>query len=301
MPNAWRLSEGAVTFTWDLWYGCSYRCPYCWWELEGLWEKLAKQHRILPPAEWLAVWERIRAAHGDVRIDILGGEPLLYPRCDELLEGLSGLHFVQATTSLALPLDRLEALLGRLSPERVHFNASFHPDFTSLDDFLARLLRLKDRGFEPGALVVTWPPYLERLSAWSEAFRSRGIPFTPMVFQGRWQGRDYPESFTPQEKARIASLMNDTSVKDDEVRYRLERRSTKGKLCHAGRVYANVKADGTVYRCGQDAFGQKPLGSIFDPRFRLPAQAQPCPYESCSCSEFRFLDEVGAFGRGAAS
>ena len=300
MTNAWWLSEGLLTFTWDLWYGCNYRCGYCWWEMDGLWDKLAAQHRILPPEDWLAVWAHIRAAHGDVRIDILGGEPLLYPRCDELLEGLSRLHTVQTTTNLALPLDRLDALLDRLSPERVHFNASFHPDFVSLDDFMARALRLQDRGFEPGVLVVTWPPLLERLPAWREAFVSRAIPFTPMVFQGRWQGRSYPETFTEGEKKLIASLMIDLAIKDAEVKYRLDRGATRGKLCHAGRVYANVKADGTVYRCGQDAFGRRPLGSIFDPGFRLPAEPQPCPYESCSCSEFRFLDEVMGRGRDAS-
>jgi MoaA/NifB/PqqE/SkfB family radical SAM enzyme len=264
--------------------------------MDGLWDKLAKQHRILPPEDWLKVWERIRAAHGELRIDILGGEPLLYPRFDELLEGLSKLHIVQATTSLAIPLDRLDSLLARILPGRVHFNASFHPEFTSLDDFLARIMRLKDRDFEPGALVVTWPPFFDRLKAWSDAFRSRGIPFTPMVFQGRWQGRSYPEAFTEAERELIASLMNDPSAKEAEVKYRLERNSTKGRLCHAGRVYANVKADGTVFRCGQDAFGQKPLGSIFDPKFRLLDAPAPCPYETCSCQEFRLLDEVQACG-----
>jgi len=301
MTNAWWFSEGIPTFTWDLWYGCNYRCGYCWWEMDGLWDDLATKHRILPPADWLAVWERIRAEHGDIRIDILGGEPLLYPRFDELLEGLGRLHIVQITTNLALPLNRLDALLERLSPKRVHFNASFHPDSVSLDDFMARILRLQDRGFEPGVLVVTWPPFLQRLPSWREAFMNRAIPFTPMVFQGRWKGQHYPDAFTKEEKKLIASLMGNPDIKEAEVKYRLDRSSTLGKLCHAGRVYANVKADGTVYRCGQDAFGHKPLGSIFDRGFRLLATPQPCPYENCSCSEFRFLDEGLSGGRTAAA
>ncbi|MDE1976056.1 MAG: hypothetical protein KGI84_02210 [Elusimicrobia bacterium] len=38
-----------TSFTWDLWYGCNYRCSYCWWEMDDLWADLAKKHLILPP------------------------------------------------------------------------------------------------------------------------------------------------------------------------------------------------------------------------------------------------------------
>jgi MoaA/NifB/PqqE/SkfB family radical SAM enzyme len=267
----WWVAEAPVTLSWDLWYACNYRCAYCWWEMDNLWDKLAAQHRVLPPQEWLAVWDRIHAGCGSVRIDLLGGEPLIYPRCDELLEGLSRRHTLQITTNLALPLDRLDALLGKLSPQRVHFNASFHPGCTSLPDFLERVLRLKRAGFVPGVAVVTWPPFLERLPAYYEEFESRGIPFYPMTFQGRWNGRQYPDAFSPEEKALIESLMNQRPLQAQEVRYRL------------------------------DAFGRKPMGNLFDPGFRLYAAPQPCSYENCSCMEYKFLDEVLHAGRASGT
>ncbi len=279
-----------ISFTWDLWYSCNYRCSYCWWEMDGLWDSLAKQHRVLSPEEWARVWERIHERYGEARLDILGGEPLLYPRFPELLEALSARHRLVITTNLSPSLGSLRRMLSVADPGRVHFNASFHPQFTDLDVFLEKALYLRDKGYEPGVLFVPWPPFLKRLSEIREAFRSRRIPFTVMIFQGRHGGKVYPEAYTPAERVLLGRMTSGA----DENKYRLLRGATKGKLCHSGRVYANVKGNGDVYRCGADAFGRRPMGNVFDPAFRLDEAPKPCPYAKCSCQEFRCLDEVMA-------
>jgi MoaA/NifB/PqqE/SkfB family radical SAM enzyme len=286
--------EPALSFTWDLWYACNYRCSYCWWEMEDLWDKLAEQNRVLPAARWAQVWERIHRLHGPARIDLIGGEPLIYPGIGELLRELSRLHAVQVTTNLSLPEDKLAALAAPLSPERVRFNASFHPQFAPLEEFTARLDLLRARGFAPGVLFVPWPPLLAELERYRRWFRDRDYPFTLMTFQGKWNGASYPDAYTGAERALIAGMIDhqDRALEDGERRYRLDGERTKGKLCHAGRVYANVKGNGDVYRCGQDAFGRQPMGNILDPEFRLLPEARPCPYERCSCLEFRYLDEI---------
>jgi MoaA/NifB/PqqE/SkfB family radical SAM enzyme len=175
-----------------------------------------------------------------------------------------------------------------LDPERVHFNASFHPESTELGEFLPKVLALKSRGFEPGVALVAWPPFLDRLEEYRRAFVSSGVPFSLMVFQGRHAGKDYPAAYTALERSILAGCIKDECEKS----YRMELKGTLGKPCHAGRVYANVKGDGAVYRCGQDAFSRKPLGNIFDPGFKLHASVRPCPYEHCSCQEFEYLEEV---------
>lgn len=287
-PLPWWLGWKGISFTWDLWYACNYRCSYCWWELDGLWDKLAKKHKLLSPEQWAGVWRPILERYGEAKLDLLGGEPLLYPKAAELLRRLSELHRLQVTTNLSLERPALEAMVRPLSPERVHFNASYHPGFAPLEPFLEKALWLKAEGFDPAVSVVTWPPLLARLEELREAFLSRDIVFYVNVFQGAWEGRTYPEAFTPAQQ----SLLKRFTTGEEENTYRLLRASTRGKLCHAGRIYANVKADGEVFRCGQDAFGRRSMGNLFEPGFSLHETAQPCPYERCSCLEFQFLDEV---------
>lgn len=293
MTREWWLDEYAPTFTWDLWYGCNYRCSYCWWEMEDLWEELAKTHRLLPPEDWAAAWGRVRQRHGEARIDVLGGEPLAYPRAGEVFEEISKLHRLVITTNLSPEPEKLDLLASRLSPERVHFSASFHPEFTTIDAFMKKLALLRARGFRPAVLFVTWPPLLPRLAEYRSAFQDAGYSFSTMVFQGEFSGRRYPDAYAPQERALIeGAIGGEPAQKDAERDYRLDARATLGKLCHAGRLYANVKADGRVFRCGQDAFGQAPLGDLFDDDFRLHDAPRPCPYERCSCLEFKYLDEL---------
>ncbi|MFA6092755.1 MAG: radical SAM protein [Elusimicrobiota bacterium] len=286
MSREWWLQEDGLVLTWDLWYGCGYRCSYCWWEMEDKWKELASLHRLLSPEQWAKVWGRVRERSGQARIDVLGGEPLDYPRAGELLAALSAMHRLVVTTNLSPAKTELGLLLERLSPERVHFYASFHPESAKLEEFREKLDLLRERGFEPGVLFVAWPPFLPRLSEIRAAFA--GNPFSLMVFNGKHDGREYPAAYTPEERAIIHEGLGPDAGSGGD---RMGERATRGKLCHAGRVYANVKADGRVFRCGQDAFGHEPLGNIFEESFRLHETPQPCPYERCLCLEFRYLDE----------
>ena len=164
------------------------------------------------------------------------------------------------------------------------------------EEFLEKILFLKEAGYQPGVLFVTWPPLLGRLPALKKFFRDQDLPFSLMIFQGSWEGKQYPEAYTPAERTLLGGLTSG----EDENKYRLLRGKTRGKLCHAGRVYANVKGNGDVFRCGVDAFGRRPRGNIFDPDFRLHEEAMPCPYEKCSCQEFEYLDELRSDPGGSA-
>jgi MoaA/NifB/PqqE/SkfB family radical SAM enzyme len=293
MTREWWLDEHPLSFTWDLWYACNYRCSYCWWEMEDLWAELAKRHRVLSPQAWAEIWGRVHDRHGEARIDLLGGEPLLYPRANELLALLSVHHRLVVTTNMSQEPEAVERLAAELSPERVHFNISFHPQFTSTGLVLEKIKRLHSRGFRPAILFVTWPPFLPRLAEYRREFQDAGVPFSPMIFQGKHEGKAYPDAYSPEDRALIEGVMGGPQKgKEAEVDYRLDVRATLGKPCHAGRVYANIKADGQVFRCGQDAFSQKPMGNLFDQDFRLHDAPQPCPYERCSCLEFKYLDEL---------
>jgi MoaA/NifB/PqqE/SkfB family radical SAM enzyme len=290
MSKDWRKTVFPATFTWDLWYFCNYRCSYCWFEAEKAWAELARRYPPLPVEKWVEAWERIHSLYGTVRIDVGGGEPLLFPRGDELFGALSRRHRLQITTNLSLPAAGLDRLLRAVTPDRVQFQASFHPEFSDLPAFLEKLAMLKTAGFSPSVLYVTWPPSVAKMGHYRDLFAKAGCLMTVMAFQGRWEGRNYPEAFTRDEQDFIASFLPSDELKISEVKYRLERRATSGKLCHSGRVYANLKPNGDLYRCGQVEAG--PIGNIFDPEFRLYDAPKPCPYQHCSCQEFRYLDEV---------
>jgi molybdenum cofactor biosynthesis enzyme MoaA len=72
-----------VTFTWEIHWDCNYRCPYCWYH--GQWEQL-KPRNVYPDFEkTLSVWKRIYDMYGECNLEIVGGEPSIYPNFGRLI------------------------------------------------------------------------------------------------------------------------------------------------------------------------------------------------------------------------
>jgi MoaA/NifB/PqqE/SkfB family radical SAM enzyme len=179
-----------------------------------------------------------------------------------------------------------------VTPDNFHVNASYHPQFAAPGPFLKKLAVLRDRGFEPGVLVVSHPSFLQDLPALRKAFRAEGHPFTTLVFRGEYNGKPYPESFTPEEKAVVSeTIAQEGAQRASYKRFQLDRDDTLGRLCYTGSVYGNVKPTGEVYRCGRDQTALKPIGNIFDPDFRMDPAPTACPFKNCSCQEYIYVAE----------
>ncbi len=296
LTKRWWLAEewDGLTFCWDLWYACNYRCSYRWWESRQLWDKLALEHKLLSAEEWINAWDRIFDSHGTARIDLLGGEPTNYPDFDKLLSGLLKKHYVLLATNLSLSIERLTVLLQSVPLDRLRISASFHPQFAEPEAFLERLSLIESRARVSWATIVAWPPFLPRLKAWKSMFEARGHAMVVQVFQGPWAGRIYPEAYTPQERELIGAF-----ITKDEKRQRLSRPSPKGRLCGAGHVYVTVKANGDVFRCSAAAEAE-PMGNLLEPGFRLGDRPEPCSFERCSCREFLYQWDLYGRRRGAA-
>ena len=211
---------------------------------------------------------------------ITGGEPTLYPNFIELIEELSKLHTVKITSQLS---GDIYTLARRINPERVVFDMNFHPMEAQLEPYLKKVLCLKEHGFNGGVCYLAYPPQMDKIAYYQTEFQKNGIGFALAAFWGEYNGKRYPESYTEEEKELIAPYLGDMK----RIVYHLEGKKTKGKLCRAGHVYASVKADGTVTRCGP--LSHKPIGNLFDSSFRLFEAPMPCEAEVCPCDEYVWL------------
>ena len=276
------------TFTWEIWYACNYRCTYCPWEMTKSWEKMSKMHSGIQPSDWLAAWDRMHAKYGSSHLYLIGGEPILYPKIDEILEVLARKHYLSVITNLSLSLDAARRLSRELPPDRVRFGASFHPEFSNLDEFVEKLVIFKDAGFQVWISIVAWPPFVDKLQFYKETFERRGIYPDVHTFFGDYEGKSYPAAYTAEQKAAISPHLNEVLIT-----HGLEQESTLGKPCVSGYLSAKVLGNGDVYRCGSlvNYDTPAPMGNILKPDFELWAAPTPCPRPTCNCGDSRLLLE----------
>lgn len=264
-----------IKFSWDIHYKCNFRCPYCWFYKE--WANLGKHSLYLNPDEWMIHWRSIYDKYGEVRIEIVGGEPFIYPNFIELIRKLSSFHLVKITTNLS---GNIEHFVKEIDPRRVDLDLNFHILFIDLEMVINKALLLKKTGFKSGVCYLAYPPQMAKIPYLSERFKKKGINFALAAFWGDYNGKKYPESYTEAEKEMMKPFLGNLN----RINYHLNAQSPKGKLCNAGYTYASIQADGSVVRCGP--LGDKKIGNIMDDKFELLTTTMPCESDFCPCNEY---------------
>lgn len=261
--------KGQIRFTWNMLYDCNYRCSYCFFE--GKWEEYKKRNIYLSVPEWMKYWRAIYNKSGRCAILITGGEPFVYPDFIDLIHELSQMHYPINISSNAS--SDLERFVRQIDPQRVSLSISFQPEFADLDEFLEKMIFLREHKFDGCINLVAYPPFLEKLDYYRKRFSSKGEQLKVIPFWGQYQGRHYPFAYTQEEKGVVGI---------DDSWFRKVRK--KGKLCSAGQRSALIFPDGKVARCGQ--VGERVLvGNFLDPNFKLFDGPMACDVENCPCDE----------------
>lgn len=268
-----------ISFSWDLHYKCNYRCPYCWFH--GKWKDLEKTHSHFSADKWIKQWKLIHDKYGSINIDVLGGEPFIYPGFVELMRNVSLLHKLTITTNLSADLDNF---VREVDSSNVTINPTFHPLFSSLEQFLDRILILKEKGFTRTALYLAYPPHIHRLDYYRGIFESKGLFFGVLTFWGEYKGISYPDGYTEDERRIIGGSL---ASREGES-FQISPKNVNKKLCQAGYRYAVIKSNGDVLRCGGGQSNEL-IGNFFDENFKLLDKPLPCKAEYCRCNEWAFL------------
>lgn len=271
-----------ISFSWNITFSCNYRCPYCWFH--GEWQNLASKNRYFSVKELMGHWERIYKKYGSVVIDILGGEPFIYPDFTELIKELSAIHTVNIATNLSCDIKRFVATAD---PSKVGMRITFHPLFADFDIFLKRALLLKEHNFGDNVTYLAYPPQIRLIGFYKEKFAKECLRLCILTFWGKHEGLNYPDGYTKEEKEIIAPYVDNRCGE----KFQVTPREVKGKLCRAGQRYAVIFPDGATVRCGGGASSDSDIsmGNFFDKDFQLLNNPSPCSSKYCPCNEWAFL------------
>lgn len=298
--------------------GCNYRCPYCWtWTPDSA-----------PPAlpdnfdarAWGDAWDAYNARFGPAELELLGGEPFLLPGMPGLLDRLCRNNKVLVFTNLSWDPSILDGFSNRGS---LAIAASYHPSREpDPAGFIDRIMRLRRAGIFVTAYIVAWPPYMEKLAGWLDAFYSAGIYTLAEPFRGRWNGMKYPDSYTGREAALLESIASGrhfrpyaaaavaagwpdplpggrlaASMLSTVMRMQFDGAYFRGRACNAGFSYVRVLPDGGIARCA----GGGELGNVLSGEYRFQDGPAACSFPECGCMGENFYVSGGPLGPPASA
>jgi lysophospholipase L1-like esterase len=250
---------------------CNYNCPYCYVSSEtnmdhGWRGSISEWHQGFLESFGLE----------KLMFYLSFGEPMAGKNFYSVLDMIaSESHWTgHMTSNLSMPLDKL--LGSRLVREgRFFVNASYHPTQISPGDFLDKLLALRAAGIEPAIVYVMYPPQMyEIFDDALRLFNSHGFLIHVRRFRGMYKGRKYPQSYTEEQRIRIARFADDTTIAYMLNDFEDGRNPLQNRLTYAGVFYVLVDNEGDVWQT-PDYLGPRPLGNVLKRTVKLFNRPMP--------------------------
>jgi MoaA/NifB/PqqE/SkfB family radical SAM enzyme len=204
------------------------------------------------------------------KIKLLGGEPFLHPYFIEICKELSKTHYLGIESNFST--DRVKSFCDEINPERVDLiRAALHIEQLEkrklVERFIDNAIYCKTKGFHIETLIVGHPTILEKIHSYREILESNGIPFYVQPFVGHYKGKEYPASYSHEEKEKYKINLYDSSYI----------RNTKNQLCTAGYRYLAIYPSGDIFPCNQII---NKIGNIYE-EFTHYDTMMKCPFDKC--------------------
>lgn len=256
----------SFTVHWCVAENCELHCEYC---------PYTHLHQKVQNLDFNAVLNAFTGAEGVGHFSICGyGEPFLVPNLLEVISKICRKHYVSLVTNLVS--DKIGEFAKTVDPRKViGILASLHikelEKRSLMDTFIHHARLLIKSGFNVRTVEVAYPPLIPEVDQYKFNLAQRGICLEFEEFNGMFDGRKYPESYSNNER-KIFGLI---SQKESE-----KQRFQKGLSCNAGFNSFFVDVRGDVFRCFQIP---EKLGTIFN-EYDFPKEMTICPLNVCNCA-----------------
>lgn len=263
---------------------CNLKCEYCFFDY------FTNENPVVGRLSPQEIYEAFKKTGRNWHLFLGGGEPLLYPRFNELINLLQQDHGIQISTNLFNK--NVKSFAEEVEPVNIYvINASLHIDTkndTRLKKFISNYHLLKSKGFEIMVSYVTHPPLFSRMKEDFKHLKAEGVEQVhPLTFQGLFEGKMYPEAYTTAQIEAIREL----TLEPMELLLTTNQMNFKNKACKAGKNYFYMETNGDVFKC---ATVRDSNGNLFDGTFKPENELLICPKTACmdSCLGITSLKEM---------
>lgn len=210
-------------------FRCSYKCSYCPYCSKFDYNNVYPKSCEKTPEEWLGIFEKLPAT----TFFIIGGEPFLYSGLSEIINRMPAKHSILGLVSnLSMPID-----LYKKINKKIHMNISFHREFTGEDEFIEKVLSLKQY-HHVAVNIVAVPENIGFIPKLKKIMDENKVE----LHVDPYVGDDY--TYTEEE----LKILPFSDERTNSARYKLHN-STKMKNCSAGRNFYCIMPNGEALAC----------------------------------------------------
>lgn len=218
---------------------CNYCCPYCYYS----WAPKDKDYFFGTTEQWHKAFKN---CFGNQRLIfyLAFGEPIIGAAFHDVVEMIgSEPNWALRITSNVSVWEELKWLVNsRLAREgKLNINASFHPLSTTIEEFLQKILFLREHDIEVPVVYVMYPPFLKRFEKDFEIFNKYNFLVHVRRFMGWYKNKCYPDAYIEEERQFIAKYCDDATIK-----YMLNNYPLLNKLSYSGMDFIVVDNVGNV-------------------------------------------------------
>lgn len=267
---------------------CNYRCSYC--------NDYHRDGTYRWPTDWKPytdLIDRVRERNKNVYVEVLGGEPTLWPKFQDFVDHISSDDvFVEYSTNASRTLNYWE----RFRTQNAFVFLSWHYEHAD-DDHFIKVAEIMQHKASVSVPLMVVPTNFERAKDLYARLSNLNIEVTPKFTRTSINGYSYFEYTDEQKDWIINNSFNKMkpfgikwqiphSLHFDGVPIRFmsvldkQMHRFKGFTCTAGMKRLMVEPDGNIKRCTKNVGGS--LGNIFG-EYTLPIDPIVCTYEACPC------------------
>lgn len=229
---------------------CNLKCPYCI-NLHNSESRLEQSGRKkLDTDYWIQAANRLEL-RDDLPLTLQGGEPTLWPGFYRLVNEVKPEIRMDLMTNMQFDPDQFieRVPLWRFTREAPYapIRVSYHPGQNSIDDIIAKTVRLQSAGFRVGIYAVEHPDEAVRrqLTDVQKRCLDQGLDFRFKEFLGEFRGTLF-----------------------GQFRYEGAVSGNASRQCTCRTTEIIVDPSGFVYRCHADLYsGRNPVAHILDQDF----------------------------------
>lgn len=200
-----------------------------------------------------------------------GGEPFLISNILEACKKLTKKHYIGFNTNLTS--NKIKEFAEKINPKKVgYIHASCHikelERLNLLDRYIENFLLLKKKGFEIYSEAVAYPHLAKEVKKYKKIFRGKGINLSFSEFKGKYDGKEYPKSYTKKEK-KIFRFNHDPNKLHNQY----------NTVCNAGYNIGVISSNGNIKIC--DTYSQE-IGNIYK-EIKFKKELIICKAKFCDC------------------